>query len=88
MGEQIKNIFYWPGDWLQANTTQRQRLAVACWVSIFWLPPGPGFFMWLFWIHSLWFVGLMSVVALWMTGLTMVGAETPVEKEGDINIKN
>ena len=81
----IARLFYWPGDWLCEHTTARQRLAVACWVSIFWLPPGPGFWMWLFWLHALWFVGLMSIAALWLTGLAMVGTETPNKEEAAID---
>lgn len=78
----LARLYFFPGDWLTANTTARQRLGVACWVSIFWLPPvGPGFWMWLLWIKELWFVGLMSIAALWLTGLTMVGTETPVASE-------
>lgn len=73
------SVFFGPGDWLVRHTNARVRLAVCCWVSIFWLTVG--FVLWLWLRNSLWFVGFMSITALWMTGGTMVGTETPTEVE-------
>ena len=76
---QLGVAFYGPGDWLAERTTPRLRRAVSAWVALFWL--GPGFVLWLWLRDALWFVGLMSVVALWLSGLGMVAAETPVERQ-------
>lgn len=75
----MQRIFYTPGDWLAQRSTARTRRALAAWALIFWL--GPGFALWILLLHQLWFVGLMSLVALWWTGWSTIGTETPVEKE-------
>lgn len=76
---QLGIAFFGPGDWLAARTTPRARRALSAWVAIFWL--GPGFGLWLWLRDALWFVGFMSVVALWLSAFAMVAAETPVEEE-------
>jgi hypothetical protein len=76
----VTRVFYGPGDWLANRTSARTRRACAAWLLILWL--GPGTIAWLMLRDVLWFVGLMSLVALWWTGWSTVGTETPVEKEG------
>ena len=44
-----------------------------------WL--GPGTALWLSLRNDLWFVGFMSVWAIWVGHLGAVAAETPVEEE-------
>lgn len=72
-------LFYGPGDWLASRTSRRGRCAFATWVMILWL--GPGTAAWLLLLHELWFIGWMSLVALWLSAFAMVAAETPVEHE-------
>lgn len=72
-------IFYAPGDWLANNTNVRQRRAISAWLLIVWIMPGLP--IWIFLKDALWFVGFMSLVALWWTGMTTIGTETPVEIE-------
>jgi hypothetical protein len=74
-----QRIFYGPSDWLVAHTDARQRRAIGAWLFIFWVFPGLP--IWLIWRNALWLVGFMSLVALWWTGWTGIGAETPVEPE-------
>jgi len=75
----ISRMFYAPGDWLAERSTARQRRALAAWALIIWIFPGLP--LWLYFRNTLWFVGFMSIVALWWTGWTTVAAETPVERE-------
>lgn len=78
----IKKLFFYPGDKLARYSTARQRRALAAWALIFWL--GPGLVLWLFLLNALWFVGLMSLVALWWTGWSTIGTETPVEEQENV----
>jgi hypothetical protein len=77
----FKRIFYGPGDWLATCSTARQRRAAATWVLIFWIFPGLPMWLWL--RNAIWFIGLMSIIALWLSAWAMVGTETPVEEEKD-----
>ncbi len=72
-------VFYAPGDWLAHALTVRQRRAVSAWLLIVWLVPGLP--IWLVLREALWFVGFMSIFALWWTGLATVAGETPAELE-------
>lgn len=72
-------MFYGPGDWLAARFSARDRRAAAAWVLILWVFPGTP--VWLLLRGALWFVGLMSIVALWLSAWAMVSGETPVEAE-------
>ena len=75
----MRRVFYGPADWLVARTSARTRRALGFWLLALWL--GPGFVLWLMLREALWFVGFMSIFALWWTGLAGLGAETPVEME-------
>lgn len=81
MKHALAKIYFYPADWLVEHTNARQRLAAALWLTLFWLPPLPGFWMWLIWIHSIWMLGVISIVAIWLSGLTMAGTETPTKLE-------
>lgn len=75
----LSTVFYAPGDWLANRLTVRQRRAVSAWLLIVWLVPGLP--IWVVLRSALWFVGFMSLFALWWTGLATVAGETPVEAE-------
>jgi hypothetical protein len=72
-------LFYGPADWLAARTTVRQRRAINFWLLVLWL--GPGTALWLLLRDALWFIGFMSLYALWSNHYVGVSAETPVEHE-------
>lgn len=75
-------IFYGPGDWLVAHTDRRGRAAINFWLLILWFVPG--IFIWFLLRDALWFVGFMSIYAIWTGHLGALSAETPVENEVDI----
>lgn len=75
----LSAFFYGPGDWLANRTSTRSRRALGAWFLIFFIFPGiPG---WYLLRNVLWFVGLMSIVALILSMWGVVSAETPVEAE-------
>lgn len=76
----LRRIFYGPGDWLASRTDARTRRAIAAWVFIYWL--GPGFLMWFFLLHSLLYIGWMSIATAIVSTWALVGTETPTEEEG------
>lgn len=41
----------------------------------------PGFFIWFVLKNALWFVGFMSIYAIWSTHFGAFSAETPVENQ-------
>lgn len=49
-----------------------------------WLTAGTAF--WLLLRNALWFVGFMSLYAIWVTHLAGWAAETPVETEVKVNV--
>lgn len=51
------------------------------WLTITWLTVGSA--IWPVLRNDLWFVGFMSLYAIWITHLAGWAAETPVEAEGD-----
>lgn len=61
------------------STTAKQRRALNFWLFILWLIPGT--IIWLILADALWFVGFMSLYAIWITHWTGFSAETPVEQE-------
>jgi hypothetical protein len=65
--------------WLARRTTAQQRRSVHFWLTVFWLVPGT--IIWLALRDLLWFVGFMSLYAIWVTHLAGWSAETPVEPE-------
>lgn len=68
------------GEWAIDLTTAQQRRMIHYWLVISWLVIGlPA---WLMLRDALWFVGFMSLYAIWITHLAGWAAETPVEAEG------
>lgn len=65
--------------WLTDSTTAAQRRLIHFWLTLFWLVPGT--VIWLVLRNELWFVGFMSLYAIWVTHLAGWSAETPVEPE-------
>ena len=75
----VRRIWFGPPEWIARGTTAKQRRAINFWILVFWL--GPGAALWLVLRNELWFVGFMSVWAIWVGHLSAVAAETPVEEE-------
>lgn len=67
------------GEWVCDHTTAEQRRAVHYWLTILWFTVGLG--VWIVLRDALWFVGFMSLYAIWITHLAGWAAETPVETE-------
>ena len=67
------------GEWVIHHTDARQRRVIHYWLTILWLTIG--LTMWIILRHALWFVGFMSLYAIWITHLAGWAAETPVEPE-------
>ena len=63
------------------RTTAKQRRTIHFWLTVLWL--GPGTVLWFFIRDYLWFVGFMSLYAIWITHLAGWSAETPAEVEDD-----
>jgi hypothetical protein len=68
------------GEWIIVMTTARQRRIIHYWLTIVWFTIGLA--VWIAVRQSLWFVGFMSLYAIWITHLAGWAAETPVESEG------
>ena len=68
------------GEWLIHRTNAKQRRVIHYWLTIGWLTIGLG--TWIVLRDALWFVGFMSLYAIWITHLAGWAAETPVEHEG------
>jgi hypothetical protein len=69
------------GEWVVEHTNSRQRRIIHYWLTITWLTVGLA--MWIVLRHALWFVGFMSLYAIWITHLAGWAAETPVETENN-----
>jgi hypothetical protein len=69
------------GEWVIDRTNAKQRRVVHYWLTIAWLTVG--LVLWIVLRNELWFVGFMSLYAIWMTHLAGWAAETPVEPEED-----
>ena len=67
------------GEWLIDHTTATQRRIVHYWLTIIWFTVG--LVLWIVLRDALWFVGFMSLYAIWVTHLAGWAAETPVETE-------
>ena len=65
-----------------SRTSARQRRIAHYWLTIFWLTIGLS--LWIVLRHALWFVGFMSLYAIWITHLAGWAAETPVEEEDEL----
>ena len=57
------------------------RRVVHYWLTIVWFTVG--LVVWIVLRDALWFVGFMSLYAIWVTHLAGWAAETPVEPEED-----
>ena len=68
-------------DTFARTTTAKQRRAVHFWLTALWLVPGT--ILWLAIRDVLWFVGFMSLYAIWVSHLAGWSAETPAEVEDE-----
>jgi hypothetical protein len=75
----IRKLYYGLPDLLVRKTTVEQRRALIFWLFVLWLIPGT--VVWILLRDLLWFVGFMSLYAIWTTHWTGFSAETPVENE-------
>ena len=62
------------GEWVIHHTNAKQRRIIHYWLTIFWLTAGLA--MWIVLRQALWFVGFMSLYAIWITHLAGWAAET------------
>jgi len=69
------------GEWVIDRTSARQRRIAHYWLTVIWFTVG--LVVWLVLRNALWFVGLMSLYAIWITHLAGWAAETPVEREDE-----
>jgi hypothetical protein len=69
------------GEWVVNRTNAKQRRIVHYWFTILWFTVG--LVLWIVLRNDLWFVGFMSLYAIWITHLAGWAAETPVEPEDD-----
>jgi hypothetical protein len=69
-----------PSELIVDKSTAKIRREVHFWLLALWIVPGV--FLWLYLREALWFVGFMSLYAIWISHLTGWAAETPVEEEG------
>jgi hypothetical protein len=69
------------GEWFIDRTSARHRRILHYWATIIWLTVG--FAVWIIQRDALWFVGFMSLYAIWITHIAGWAAETPVEAEED-----
>jgi hypothetical protein len=67
------------GEWVIERTNAKQRRVLHYWLTILWFTVGLA--IWIVLRHALWFVGFMSLYAIWITHLAGWAAETPVEPE-------
>ena len=67
------------GEWVVDKTTAHQRRVIHYWATVLWFTVGLG--VWIVLRDALWFVGFMSLYAIWITHLAGWAAETPVEPE-------
>lgn len=75
----IKKFFYGPPDRFVLHTDARLRRAINFWLFVAWIVPGV--VIWFLLKDALWFVGFMSIYAIWSTHFGAFSAETPVENE-------
>ena len=69
------------GEWFIDRTSARHRRILHYWATIVWLTVGSA--AWIILRDALWFVGFMSLYAIWITHIAGWAAETPVEAEED-----
>jgi hypothetical protein len=75
----LHTVLVGPPDWLVRHTTVQHRRAINFWLLVVWVVPGV--LIWWLVRDDLWFVGFMSLYAIWVSHLTNYSAETPVEEE-------
>jgi hypothetical protein len=69
------------GEWVIDRSSARQRRVLHYWATVIWFTIG--FVVWILLRNELWFVGFMSLYAIWITHLAGWAAETPVEAEAE-----
>ena len=69
------------GEWIIDRTNAQQRRTLHYWLTIVWFTVG--LVLWIVLRNELWFVGFMSLYAIWITHLAGWAAETPVEHEDE-----
>lgn len=69
------------GEWVIDRTNAQIRRTIHYWLVIFWVSIGS--VVWIVLRDALWFVGFMSLYAIWISHLTGWAAETPVESEDE-----
>ena len=67
------------GEWAVDKTTAQRRRTIHYWATIVWLTIGLA--VWIMLRDALWFVGFMSIYAIWVSHIAGWAAETPVETE-------
>ncbi len=67
------------GEWVIDRTNAQQRRVIHYWATLLWFTVG--LVTWIVLRDALWFVGFMSLYAIWITHLAGWAAETPVEPE-------
>jgi hypothetical protein len=70
------------GEWVVEHTSARQRRVIHYWFTVLWFTVG--LVLWIVLRYELWFVGFMSLYAIWITHLAGWAAETPVEPEEEV----
>ena len=75
----FRKAFYCLPDKFVAKTSARFRRALNFWLFVVWVTAGS--VLWFILKDALWFVGFMSLYALWVTHFGSFSAETPVENE-------
>jgi hypothetical protein len=75
----LQIVFYGPPEWVVVKTSVAQRRAINFWLMFLWIIPGA--LIWWAIRSALWFVGFMSLYAIWVSHWTNFSAETPVEEE-------
>ena len=67
------------GEWVVEQTTARRRRIAHYWATVVWMTLG--LVVWIILRDALWFVGFMSIYAIWVSHIAGWAAETPVETE-------
>jgi hypothetical protein len=70
------------GEWVVQHTDAATRRKLHYWLTVFWVTVGT--VVWIILRDALWFVGFMSLYAIWVTHLAGWAAETPVEPEAEL----
>ncbi len=73
------NLFHRGSEFFVEVTSAKTRRTINFWLLILWLIPGS--VIWFLLKDALWFVGFMSLYAIWISHWTAYSAETPVEEE-------